>query len=189
MLLVCIIKVTVVGGGEILVLLEVLLLLLPLIVDAFDGLFCILMKSTVACIGAPDDIHAILLSQPRVRSATQIATKLTMAGCAAGLVGPLIPAFVFTDDLLSLAGINLGRECLTSTNSLTGDCPDVGVLCLGTNGGLEHFLEDLALVSGRARLRLAVVGEVGTKARKKARIKAIHKGWANTDRKLLLVDE
>ncbi len=157
--------------------------------DAFDGLPCILVNSRVACIGASDDINAILLSQPRVRSVTPIATKLASNGCAAGLVGLLIPAFVFTDGLLSLGDINLGGECLTSANSLTGDCPDVGVLCLGTNGGLEHFLEDLALVSSRACLRLAVVGEVGTKAGKEARIKAIHKSRENTDEKLLLVNE
>ncbi len=124
-----------------------------------------------------------------MRPATPIATKLTMTGCAARLVGPLIPAFVFSDGLLSLAGINCGGECLTSANGLTGNCPIVGVLHLNTNGGLEHFLEDLALVSGCLRLQLAVVRKVCTKAGKEARIKAIHKGLANTDKKLLLVDE
>jgi hypothetical protein len=79
--------------------------------------------------------------------------------------------------------------CLTRANGLTGNCPDVGVLRLDTNGGLEHILEDLALVSGCLRLQLAVVGEVCTRASKEARIKAIHKDLANTDRKLLLVDE
>ena len=61
---------------------------------------------------------------------------------------------------------NLGRECLTGTESLTSDHPDVGVLRFGTYGGLEHFLKDLALVSCRAFLRLTVVGEVSTKAGK-----------------------
>ncbi len=84
-----------------------------------------------------------------MRPATPIATKLAMTGCAARLVGPLIPTFVSANSLLSLAGINLGGECLTGANGLTSDCPDVGVLRLGTNGGLEHFLKDLTLVSGR----------------------------------------
>ncbi len=44
-------------------------------------------------------------------------------------------------------------------------------------------------MSGRVPLQLAVVWEVGTKAGKEARIKAIHKGLANTDWKLLLVNE
>jgi hypothetical protein len=114
---------------------------------------------------------------------------LATTGCAAGLVGSLIPAFVFTDGLLSLAGINLGGDCLTNANGLTGNCPDVGILHLGMNGGLEHFMEDLALVSGRLCLQLAKVVEVCTKASKEARIKAIHKGLANTDGKLLLVNE
>jgi hypothetical protein len=113
-----------------------------------------------------------------------------MTGCAARLVGPLIPAFVFTDGLLSLAGINLGREYLTSANGLTGKCPDVGILHLSANGRLEHFLEDLALVSGHSCLQLALVGKVCTKAGEGgARIKAIHKGLANTDKNILLVNE
>ncbi len=37
-------------------LLEVLLLLLPLIADAFNGLLCILVNSWVASIGEPNDI-------------------------------------------------------------------------------------------------------------------------------------
>jgi hypothetical protein len=93
------------------------------------------------------------------------------------------------DGLLSLAGIDLGRECLTGTESLTSDRPDVGVLRFGTYGGLEHFLKDLALVSCRAFLRLTVVGEVGTKAGKEAKIKAVHECLANTDGKHLLVNE
>ncbi len=188
-LLACIIKITVIGGGKILVLLKVMLLLFPLIADAFDGLLCMLVSFRVACIGASNDIDAILLSQPRVRPATPIATKLATIDCATGLVGPLILNFVFTDSLLSLAGINLGGECLTSAIGLTGNCPDVGVLCLGTNGGLEHFLEDLALVSDRLRLQLAVVWKVCTKAGEEARNKAILKGMANIDGELLLVDE
>ncbi len=57
------------------------------------------------------------------------------------------------------------------------------------DGGLEHFLEDLALVSGHALLQLAKVGEVHTKGSEEARIKAIHEGLINTDGKQLLVDE
>ncbi len=188
MLIACIAKDTVIAGGKILALLEVLLLLLLLIVDAFDGLCCILVNSSVACIGAPNDINAILFSQPRVRLATPIATKLATTDCAAGLVGPLIPTFVFTHGLLCLAGINLGGECWTGTNSLTSNCPGVGVLCLGMNGGLDYFLKNLVLVSGRLHLQLAVVGKVCTKAGMEARIKAIHKGLTKTGGKLLLVD-
>ncbi len=89
-----------------------------------------------------------------MRPATPIPTKLDTTDCASGLVGPLIPDFEFTDGLLSLAGINLGQECLTGAYGLTSDCPDVGVLHLGTNGGLEHFLKDLALMIGHLRLDL-----------------------------------
>ncbi len=41
-------------------LLEVLLHLLLLIADAFDGLLCILMNSWVASVGALNDINAII---------------------------------------------------------------------------------------------------------------------------------
>ncbi len=61
-LLACIVQITVIGGGKILALLKVLLLPFPPIVDALDGLLCILVNSRVACIGAPNDINAILLS-------------------------------------------------------------------------------------------------------------------------------
>ncbi len=112
-----------------------------------------------------------------------------MAGHAAGLVGSVIPTFIMSDGLLSLAGIDLGGECLTGANSFTSDCPDVGVLRLGAYGGLEHFLKNLALVSCRALLQLTVVGEVGTKAGEESRIEAIHECLANTDGKHLLVAE
>jgi hypothetical protein len=158
------------------VLLEVLLHLLPLIADAFDGLLCILMNSWVASIGALNDINTVIKGQPRVRSATPIATKNATAGCATGLVGPFISALILTDGLLGLAGIYLGGECLTCANGFTGDGPDVGILHLGTDGCLEHLLEDLALVSGCASLQLAVIGEMGAKAGEEARVKAIHKG-------------
>ncbi len=116
-----------------------------------------------------------------MRSATPIATKNATAGCATRLVGPFISALILTDGLLGLAGIDLGRECLTCTNGFTGNGPDVGILHLGMDGCLEHLLEDIALVGGRARLQLAVVGEMGAKAGKESRIKAIHKGLANAD--------
>jgi hypothetical protein len=163
------------------VLLEVLLHLLLLIVDAFDGLLCILMNSWVASIGALNDINAVIKGQPRVRPATPIAMKNAIAGCATRPVGPFISTLILTDGLLSLAGIYLGGECLTCANGFTGDGPDVGILHLGTDGCLEHLLEDLALVSGCVHLRLAVIGEMGAKAGKEARVKAIHKGLANAD--------
>jgi hypothetical protein len=163
------------------VLLEVLLHLLPLIADAFDGLLCILMNSCVASIGALNDINAIIKGRPRVRPATPIAMKDVTAGCATGPVLPFISALILTDGLFGLAGIYLGGECLTCTKFFTGDGPDVGILHLGTDGCLEHLLEDLALVSGRARLQLAVIGEMGAKAGEEARVEAIHKGLANAD--------
>jgi hypothetical protein len=51
-LLACIVGITAVGGGKILALLEVeaLLLLLPLAVDAFNGLLSVLVDPWVACI-------------------------------------------------------------------------------------------------------------------------------------------
>ncbi len=116
-----------------------------------------------------------------MRPATPIATKNATAGCATGPVGPFISALILTDGLLGLAGIYLSGECLTCANGFTGDGPDVGILHLGTDGCLEHLLEDLALVSGRARLQLAVIGEMGAKAGKEARVEAIHKGLANAD--------
>jgi hypothetical protein len=116
-----------------------------------------------------------------MRSTTPIAMKNATAGRATGLVGPFISTLILTDGLLGLAGIYLGRECLTCTNGFTGDGPDIGILHLGTDGCLEHLLEDLALVSGREHLQLAVIGEMGAKAGKEARVKAIHKGLANAD--------
>ncbi len=144
-------------------LLEVLLHLLLLIADAFAGLLCILMNFWVASVGALNDINAVIKGRPRVRPATPIARKNATAGCATGPVGPFISALILTDGLLSLAGIYLGGECLTCANGFTGDGPDVGILHLSTDGCLEHLLEDLALVSGCARLRLAVIREKGAK--------------------------
>ena len=119
-------QIAVVGSGKILALLEVLLLLLPLAEDAFDGLLlCILVSSRVACVRTLDDINAILKSRPRVRPATPIATKRAMAAHAAGLVGPFIPTCIMTNGLLSLAGIYLGGECVTCTNGFTGDGPEL----------------------------------------------------------------
>ena len=112
-----------------------------------------------------------------------------MAGGAAGLVGTVIPTLVMRNGLLSLAGIDLGGECLAGTESLTSDCPDVGVLCFCSYCSLAHVLKDLALVGRRAFLQLTVVGEVGTKAGKEARIEAVHECLANTDGKHLLVNE
>ena len=83
----------------------------------------------------------------------------------------------------------LGQRSLTCANGFTGNGPDIGILHLDMDGCLEHLLEDLVLVSGRARLQLAVVREMGATAIKEARIEAIHKGMANVDGKLLLVDE
>jgi hypothetical protein len=59
----------------------------------------------------------------------------------------------------------------------------------GVDGGLEHFLEDFALVNECALLPLAVIREVGTKASKEAGIKVVHEGLTDTDRKHLLVYE
>jgi hypothetical protein len=143
----------------------------------------------VARVRALDDINAVLERGPRVRSTTSIATKGAAAGRAARLVGTVIPTLVLRDGLFSLAGIYLGGECLTGTEGLTSNCPDVGVLRFGAYGGLEHILKDLALVSSRAFLRLTVVGEVGTKAGEEARIEAVHEYLANADGKYLLVDE
>ncbi len=106
-----------------------------------------------------------------------------------GLVGTVFPTLVMRNGLLSLAGIDLGRECLAGTKGLTSNCPDVGVLRFRLFCGLEHVLKDLALVGCRAFLRLTVVGEVGTKAGKEARIEAVHECLANTDGKHLLVNE
>ncbi len=77
----------------------------------------------------------------------------------------------------------------TTTTYLTGNSPHVIELLLSVKGGLEHHLEDFALVSGSALLQLAVVREVGTKASKEARVNAIHESLAGTDVKHLLVDE
>jgi hypothetical protein len=73
-LLACVVEVTVVSGGKILALLGVLLLLLPLIADAFNCLLCILMNSRVACVGTLDNLNAVLERGTRVRSATPVAT-------------------------------------------------------------------------------------------------------------------
>ena len=73
-LLACVVEVTVVSGGKIPALLGVLLLLLPLIADLFNCLFCILLNSRVARVRTLDDINAVLEKGPRVRSATPVAT-------------------------------------------------------------------------------------------------------------------
>ncbi len=78
---------------------------------------------------------------------------------------------------------------MTCTDSLISNGPDIVILRLGSNGGLEHILEDLALVSSRALLQFTVLGKVGMKASKEARVKANHECLADTDRKHLLVDE
>jgi len=140
-LLARVVKVTVVSGGKSFALLGVLLLLLPLIADSFNCLLCILLNSRIACIRTLDDINAVLERGPWVRSATPVATYGAAAGRAAGLVETVIPTLVIGDGLLSLAGIYLGGECLTSTKSLTSDCPDDGVLRFRTYGGLEHVLK------------------------------------------------
>ncbi len=59
-LLACFVEVAVVCSGKILALLKVLLLLLPLVADLFDGLLSILVDPWFACIRAFDDINAIL---------------------------------------------------------------------------------------------------------------------------------
>ena len=152
-LLACFIEVTVVGGGKILVLLEVLLLLLPLIADAFNGLLCVLVNPWVASVGASNDINTALKGPPSVRSTTPIAMKNVTAGHATGLVGPFISALILTDGLLSLAGIYLGGKCLPCATGFTsGNGPDVSILHLGTDGCLEHLMEGFALVSGRVHL-------------------------------------
>ncbi len=103
--------------------------------------------------------------------------KNATAGCATGLVGPFISALILTDGLLGLAGIYLGGECLTCANGFTGNGPDIGILHLGMNGCLEHLLEDLALVGGHARLRLAVFGEMGAKPARRQESRPSIKAW------------
>jgi hypothetical protein len=89
-----------------------------------------------------------------------------------------------------LARVDLSREGLTATTIyLTGNSPDVIELRLSAKGSLEHCLEDFALVSGSALLQLAAVREVGTKASKEARVKAIHESLVDADGKNLLVNE
>ena len=153
MLLACFIEVTVVGGGKILVLLEVLLLLLPLIADAFNGLLCILVNPWVASVGASNDINTQGSTKREVRHTHSNEEYHVTAGHATGLVGPFISALILTDGLLSLAGIYLGKECLPCATGFTsGDGPDVSILHLGTDGCLEHLMEGFALVSGRVHL-------------------------------------
>ncbi len=82
-----------------------------------------------------------------------------------------------------------GKGLTTTTIYLTGNSPDVIELCLSAKGGLEHRLEDFVMVSGSALLLLAEVQEVGTKASKEARVKAIHESLADADGKHLLVNE
>jgi hypothetical protein len=89
-----------------------------------------------------------------------------------------------------LARVDLSGEDLTATTIyLTGNSPDVIELHLSTKGGLEHCLEDFALVSGSALLQRDVVQEVGTKASEEARVKAIHESLADADGKHLLANE
>jgi hypothetical protein len=188
-LLAGIVEVTVVGSGKGLALLMVVFMFLLLVLDSFNGLLSILMDARIACIGAFDDIDAVFKNQPRMRSTTPVTTKRAMAGRAVGLVRPVIPSTVTRNGSFGLAGIDLGGKCLTCTNSLTSDGPDVVVLRLGLDGGFEHILENPMLVSSRALLGLTIVGEVGTKTSKEARVEAIHECLADTDGKHLLVDK
>ena len=59
------------------------------------------------------------------------------------------------------------------------------VLRLGTNGGLDHFLEDLAL----RWVEHTVIREMGAKTGEEVRTKAAHKGLIQTDRKHFFVNE
>ncbi len=92
--------------------------------------------------------------------------------------------------LLALACIDLNGEGITATTIyLTGNSSDVIELHLSAKGGLEHCLDDFALVCGSALLQLAVVWQVHLKASEEAGVKAVHESLADTDGKHLLVDE
>jgi hypothetical protein len=123
-----------------------------------------------------------------VRFVTTIATKWEVPQSDIGVVG-LVPTAVTIHSLLSLACFDLNRESLADTDSLTGNGPDVVAFCFGTNGRLEHLMEDLALMGGHVLLQLAEVREVSAKATKEARIKAIHESLADAHGKHLLIDE
>ncbi len=85
-LLVGIVKVTVVCGGEVLALLMIVLTFLPLVTDPFNGLLSVLMDARIASVGAFDDVDAVFNNRPRMRSTTPVTTKKATAGHAVGLV-------------------------------------------------------------------------------------------------------
>jgi hypothetical protein len=151
-LLAGIVEATVVGGGKVLALVMIVLTFLPLVTDQLDGLLSVLMDALIASVRVFDDLDAVFKNRPRVRSPTPVTTKKATAGHAVGLVRPVIPSPVTSDGSFGLAHIDLGRECPTCADGLTSNGPYVVVLRLGSDGGLEHILEDLTLVSSHALL-------------------------------------
>ncbi len=171
-------------------LLSILLLLLPLGANTINGLPGILDDAWITYIGTLDDINTILMKQPWIRYATTITTKWEATQSAVGLVGTVVPAVVASHSFLSMACIDLNGEGLATTaDSLAGNGLNIIVLHFGADGGLEHLMEDLVLVGGRALLQLAVVKEVSAEACNEARVKAIHEGLADADKKHILIDE
>ncbi len=100
------IKVTEIGGGEVLALGKVLLLLLPLGTDTLDNLLGILANSQVVGVGKFNHVDPVFEERPRMRSATAIATKWAFRRTTR-LAEAVIVA-VLGDGLLSLTGVDLG---------------------------------------------------------------------------------
>ncbi len=127
-----------------------------------DNLLGILSNSQGVGIGAFNHMDPVFKERQWMRSATAKATmwafRRTTRLHRAIFVG------VLGDGLLSLTGVDLGWESLTAkTTSLRGNGPDIVVLCLGAQGGVEHFLEVCPLVCHGAVLQLAVVWKMGAK--------------------------
>ncbi len=86
------IEITEVGGGEILVLLVVIGLLLVLVLDADDGCLCILPNLGVISVGALDNIGSVFEERPRVRPAASKAAEGATTAASIGGGGTIIPA-------------------------------------------------------------------------------------------------
>ncbi len=173
----CAIKISVVGGGKILALGEVLLLLLAFVMDTLDYLLGIFEDAWISSIWAFDHMNAVLKERPRMRSPTTIAMKKASRG-ARKFVGPAVlaaAAAVAGDCLLRLTGVSLGREGLIiKTIYFACNCIYIVILHLCMESSLEHFLKGFALVSGGAILRLAIIREVSVEAGHETRVKAIN---------------
>ena len=100
------IKVTDIGGGEVLALGKVLLFPLPLGMDTLDNFLGVLTNSWVVGVRAFNHVDPVFEERPRMRSATAATTKWAFKRTSR-LVRAII-VNILEDGLLSLTSVDLG---------------------------------------------------------------------------------